>query len=243
MYYRKIWHETGGRFFALLIVGLCFGWLLMWARTSSDLSRPGFALGQALPPALATRIWLRGTMGVMGSGGLMLYLIGLVVGCSGIGEEIEHGTATFLLTRPRSRGYFVWSFWLASVLELLAFTSILMLSGYVTLSYLIHHAGPRNFLLILPVLMITGLLGVGLAQFLLTVSRSSKYALAGGLVLSISYLTAATVLKIYEVIKLPTPMNMYSLDLNANAVAMVVWLTTAVGFIGLTHLIATRVEV
>jgi uncharacterized membrane protein len=91
--------------------------------------------------------------------------------------------------------------------------------------------------------MITGLLGVGLAQFLLTVSRSSKYALAGGLVLSISYLTAATVLKIYEVIKLPTPMNMYSLDLNANAVAMVVWLTTAVGFIGLTHLIATRVEV
>jgi len=244
MYYWKIWRDTRVRFFTVLILGLCFGWLTVWTRLSYDLSRSGFVLGQALPPAIAIREWARGTVGAMGSGGVMLWFIGLMVGSSGLGEEIERGTAPFLLTRPRSRGYFLWSFWLACGVELLAFTSIMMLAGYATLFYYTRHTGPWNFLLIAPILMITGLLAVGLAQFLVTLSRSGKYALAGSFTFTICYVTAATLLKMYEVVNLPSPVSMYSLSFTAAlAGTMLIWLAAALGFIALAHLIVTRMEV
>ena len=34
----------------------------------------------------------------------VLYFLGLMIGSAGLGEEMERGTAVFLLTRPRSRG-------------------------------------------------------------------------------------------------------------------------------------------
>jgi ABC-type transport system involved in multi-copper enzyme maturation permease subunit len=47
-------------------------------------------------------------MEVLGfAAGIAVYFIGLLAGCGGIGEEVERGSAAFLLTRPRSRGYFV----------------------------------------------------------------------------------------------------------------------------------------
>ena len=244
MYYWKIWRETRARFFALLILGLCLGWLLVWTEVDFDLSHRGFVRGQAIPPEIALLAWKSGARMAMGAGGIMLYLIGLFVGSSGLGEEMERGTASFLLTRPRPRGYFVWSFWLAGVLELLAFTAVLMLSGYATLFYCTRQAGPPSFLLIAPPVIITGLLGVGLAYFLATLTRSGKTALAGGVAFGISYVTAAVVLKMYDIASLPTPVNLYSFNFNAALAGSVLsWLTVAVAFMVLSHAAMTRLEV
>lgn len=247
MYYWKIWRETRARFVALLILGLCVGWSA-WSEVSYILALAGFEIGQTIPPTIAAHAWARGVDRVMVVGGITLYFFGLIVGASGLGEEIERGTAAFLLTRPRSRGYFVWSFWLASVLELVAFTAITMLAGFATLFYMIRRTGPWNFLLIGPMLMITGLLAVGLAHLLTTASRGSKNAAAGGLAFTVTYLVAAFVSyrcsRHYHTPSLPLPLDMYSLNLNAAlAVAMLGWLATAVVFIALAHLIVVRMEV
>jgi len=104
-------------------------------------------------------------MAILGfAAGLAVYVIGLVAGCGGIGEEVERGSAAFLLARPRSRGYFVWSFWLTGSLEVLAFTLTAMLSSYAVLFYDIRRPGPWNFLLLAPALTVTGLLGIGVAN-------------------------------------------------------------------------------
>jgi len=177
-------------------------------------------------------------------GGLALYFIGLMLGASGLGEEIERGTAVFLLTRPRSRGYFLWSFWLACGLELLVVTAVTMLSGYATLFYMTRRAGPWNFLLIAPILMITGLLAVGLAHLLTIASRRGKNAVAGGLAFSVSYLFASAVLGHSYHVVIPSPLKMYTLDWSAAlAGSMAEWLVTAVAFMALSHLIVTRMEV
>lgn len=242
MYYWKIWRETRVRFFALLILGLCAGWTA-WSAVSLIVGA-GFETGQALPATIASQAWRRGIEAVMAFAGASLYLMGLVVGSSGLGEEMERGTAVFLLTRPRSRGYFVWSSWLASAVELLATTMITMLAGYATLFYLTRQAGPWNFLLLAPALMITGLLAVGLAHLLTTASRRTKNVTAGGIAFTVVYLVTSFALRLLHLGSLPWPGDMYSLDWNAAlAGTMLGWLATAVGFIAVSHLIVTRMEV
>src|ERR1035438_1583899 len=155
MYYWKIWRETRILFFALLILGSCVGFAT-WARVA-----PLIVGGE-----LVSRIWATGIEQTLVVGGAVLYFLGLMIGSAGLGEEMERGTAVFLLTRPRSRGYFVWSFWAACCFELLAFTTITLLAGYGTMFYLTRRAGPWTFLLLGPTIMITGLLAVGLAVLL-----------------------------------------------------------------------------
>jgi ABC-type transport system involved in multi-copper enzyme maturation permease subunit len=259
MYYWKIWRETRVVLFALLIVGVGVGWAA-WSQINLILGA-GFDVGQALPAELASRVWGRGAEQVLIFGGVTLYFIGLLLGASGLGEEIERGTAVFLLTRPRSRGYFVWSFFLACALELFAFTLITVLAGYATLFYLTRRVGPWNVLFIGPIIMITGLLAVGVAHLLTIGSRRSKNAVAGGLAFTLTYLALAFVCAVLRQrhivhIVLPTPLSMYSLDWNAaltgaimygvgwNALGtMLGWLVTAVAFIAVAHLIVTRMEV
>jgi ABC-type transport system involved in multi-copper enzyme maturation permease subunit len=252
MYYWKIWRETRVLFFALLILGSCVGFAT-WARVA-----PLIIGGE-----LASRIWATGMEQTLTVGGAVLYFLGLMIGSAGLGEEMERGTAVFLLTRPRSRGYFVWSFWAACCFELLAFTTITLLAGYGTLFYLTRRAGPWSFLLLGPTILITGLLAVGLA-FLLTIgSRRAKNAVAGGLAFSFTYLVAAFMCALMGKwhivhIVLPTPLSMYSLDWRARLVGtamyslnlnaglagtMLGWLAVSVAFVAIAHLMVTRMDV
>ncbi len=243
MYYWRIWRENRVRFFALLILGLVTCWPVS-VIVSADVVAAGYAVGQVPPAELASRFWARGVdvLGIVA--GISVYFISLLVGSGGIGEEVERGSAAFLLTRPRSRGYFVWSFWLASAFEVLALTAVTVISAYATLFYLTRHTGPANFLLIGPTLIITGLLGAGLAQLLTTASRRSKNAVAGGIAFTVLYVVVAFVLRVYLRILIPSPVNMYSVNWNAAlAVTMAGWLATAVAFIGASHLIVRRMEI
>lgn len=247
MYYWKILRENRIRFFALLILGLVVG-ASVWPLVNAEVSLGRFE--KILPAEVASRLWRRGMYLLQQSGGITLYFIGLMIGSGGLGEEMEHGSATFLFTRPRSRGYFVWSFWLACAMELLAFTLMAVLSGYATLFHLIQRPGSWSLLLLAPILlMITGLLGVGLANLLATASRSTKNALSGGLAFTVTYFALALVSDYYHDrhsigFRLPTPMDLYSLNPGAPlVVAILGWLAVSVALVALSHWIVVRMEV
>jgi ABC-type transport system involved in multi-copper enzyme maturation permease subunit len=189
-------------------------------------------------------------MGVLGIvAGLAVYFIGLLAGCGGIGEEVERGSAAFLLTRPRSRGYFVWSFWLTGSLQVLAFTLTAMLSSYAVLFYDIRRPGPWNFLLLAPVLTITGLLATGLVNLFTTASRRTKNVVAGGLAFTgLYFILKLVTLVLYKnhriAFRLPTPLALYDLHGNAALAGTILgWLAVAVALVGVSHWIATRLEV
>jgi ABC-type transport system involved in multi-copper enzyme maturation permease subunit len=181
--------------------------------------------------------------------GITVYLIGLLAGCGGIGEEVERGSAAFLLTRPRSRGYFVWSFWLTCSLQVLAFILTAMLSSYAVLFYDIRRPGPWNFLLLAPVLTITGLLATGLVNLFTTASRRTKNVVAGGAAFTGLYfilkLVTLVLYKNHRIgFRLPTPLDLYDLHGDAAlAVSMLGWLAVSVALVGVSHWIAARLEV
>jgi ABC-type transport system involved in multi-copper enzyme maturation permease subunit len=173
----------------------------------------------------------------------------LLAGSGGIGEEVERGSAAFLLTRPRSRAYFVWSFWVTGSLEVLAFTLTAMLSSYAVLFYDIRRPGPWNFLLLAPVLTITGLLGIGLVNLFTTASRRTKNVVGGVLAFTMVYLALGFVTyalyQRHEIgLRLPTPLALYDLNWNAAfAGTMLGWLAVSVALVGVSHWIAARLEV
>jgi len=248
MYYWRIWRENRIRFFVLLILGLVVCWLASRI-VSAEVIAAGFEVGQAPPTQLASRFWGHG-MEVLGiAAGLAVYLIGLLAGCGGIGEEVERGSAAFLLTRPRSRGYFVWSFWLTGGLQVLAFTLTAMLSSYAVLFYDIRRPGPWNFLLLAPALTITGLLGIGLANLLTTASSRTKNVGGGGVAFAVLYLALGFVTYVLHQwhrigFRLPTPLALYDLNWNAAlAGTMLGWLAVSVALVGVSHWIAARLEV
>jgi len=248
MYYWRLWRETRVRFFALLILGLATCWPVS-VIVSMGVVAAGYEVGQAPPTQLASRLWGQG-MGVLGIvAGLAVYFIGLLAGCGGIGEEVERGSAAFLLTRPRSRGYFVWSFWLTGSLQVLAFTLAAMLSSYAVLFYDIRRPGPWNFLLLAPVLTITGLLGIGLINLFTTASRRTKNVVAGGGAFTgLYFILKLVTLLLYKnhmiSFHLPTPLALYDLHGNAAlAGTMLGWLAVSVALVGVSHWIAARLEV
>ena len=248
MYYWRIWRENRVRFFVLLILGLVVCWPAS-VIVRLGVVAAGYEVGQVPPAELASRFWGHG-MEVLGiAAGLAVYVIGLLAGCGGIGEEVERGSAAFLLARPRSRGFFVWSFWLTGSLQVLAFTLTVMLSTYAVLFYDIRRPGPWNFLLLAPALTITRLLGIGMANLLTTASRRTKNVLGGGAAFAVLYLVLA--LMTYALhqthrigFRLPTPLALYDLDGNAAlAGTMLGWLAVSVALVGVSHWIAARLEV
>jgi len=248
MYYWRMWRENRVRFFAFLILGLVICWPVS-IMVSADKVAAGYEVGQVPPAELASRFWGLG-MEVLGfAAGMAVYLIGLLAGSGGIGEEVERGSAAFLLTRPRSRGYFVWSFWLSGGLQVLAFTLTAMLSSYALLFYDIRRPGPWNFLLLAPVLTITGLLGIGLVNLFTTASSRTKNGVGGGvaftvLYLALGYVTYALHQRHRIGFRLPTPLALYDLNWNAAlAGTMLGWLAVSVALVGVSHWIVARLEV
>lgn len=248
MYFWRLWRETRVRFFALLILGLVIAWSVS-VKLRVDVVAGGYKVGQVPPAQVASWFWREG-MEVLGfAAGIAVYFIGLLAGCGGIGEEVERGSAAFLLTRPRSRGYFVWSFWLTGILEVLAFTLTAMLSSYAVLFYGIRRPGPWSFLLLAPALTITGLLGIGLVNLVTTASRRVKNAVGGAVALTVIYLVLGFVTYVLHHkqgigFPLPTPLDLYDLNWNAAlAGTMLGWLAVSVALVGVSHWIAARLEV
>ncbi len=124
MYLWKYWRESRMTFgTSLLAAGLFFVLIL-----NASFADPTFARGPALALPLGFLAWRFGSFG--------------------IGHDLDEGCATYLLCRPRSRGYFVWHDWFFGMVQLLLIVLALDVSTAVA-GHLQHvpglsHAAPRS---------------------------------------------------------------------------------------------------
>lgn len=160
---------------------------------------------------------------------LCALVMGFTTGTHSAGADIGHGTGDFLLTRPRSRRYFVWTGWIAGIGELFALIAFTALLVFVVATFI---AGPvwrlvpdpahfpangqsLNISLALATIMLTAAVVFGLTYFLTFVFRSGQRAVISSLAVLFGYSIGSSLLKLWAGISLPS-LNFVRTSLNPN---------------------------
>jgi len=240
MYFWKCWRDSRARFICLAVLAVVAGWLCAWGGS-------GEMHTGAAPPLVVTKAWQHVIEYAIIAGGLLSVVVGGALGASGVGEEFERGSAMFLLTRPRSRRYFVWTSNALVAAEVLAFVFLYMLTMTATLLYYSRTIGAWLLFAAIPILFITGLLTQGVAQLLAAGSRSTRNAFAGAVLLVFGYGIFTLVMRRFWQVDLPSPSDMSSQMLLPNkevslALMLFGWLAVALVFPVIEQLLVERME-
>lgn len=137
MYLWKCWRDTRLTFFIYLTI--CAAAALLWLVGGGFQSR---AMAMNVSPI--ETLWLLFVIGAAVFGAIFAGAIGITLGSRNIGSDLATGSAQFLLTRPRSRKYFVWAGWGVGIVEILALLGITALVAIAAL-YLQGGQVWRNF--------------------------------------------------------------------------------------------------
>ncbi len=201
MYLWKYWRDNRARLIACLIVIPAIVALMI------------MVMERTLPaPELSNRardfsiLW---TTTLMGSRVLVLFLA-LALGASGIGEEFAQRTAEFLLTRPRSRRYFVWAGWAAGAGQFMIIASVFLLVTFVALLYRFKIPFAWDFLSPIVPLFIWGAVVYGLTYLITTMLRNTRNGFATGLGMVLFYPALVSLLQYLWSIQLPSPGDLFT---------------------------------
>ena len=123
MYFWKCWRETRVSFYVFLFIAVTLS-ALLWKIMD-------FTMSELPPKQLFALAWVI----LLFASSALLGLAAISFGAAGISEEFAHKTAVFLLTKPRSIRYFVWTAWAANALQFLTLTVSMMLVGASILSW------------------------------------------------------------------------------------------------------------
>lgn len=104
MYLWKCWRDTRASFFTFLAALLAAGAYAAYVKFDPF----GWI---AAKPMESRLLWQSLATALLGTTVGLVPVAGLFLGALGVGMEFEKGTADFLLTRPRSRSYFLWTSW------------------------------------------------------------------------------------------------------------------------------------
>src|SRR5260370_30712979 len=135
MYLWKCWRETRVNFYVFLLIAVTLA-VLPWKMMDS-------AMGDLGPKQFFALAWVI----LLVASGILLPVAGMSFGATGISEEFAHKTAGFLLTKPRSIGFFVWTAWAANAVQFLTLTGSMILCGTSILSSRSHAPLTGPFLL------------------------------------------------------------------------------------------------
>jgi ABC-type transport system involved in multi-copper enzyme maturation permease subunit len=200
MYFWKCWRDTRASFYVFLFIAVAFAALLMM----------GFTMTGAPPKELFA---VAGMMLVFASSTL-LSLAGISFGATGIGEEFAHKTASFLLTKPRSIRYFVWTAWTANAVQFLALTGSMVLVGASILSWRCHvPVTGRLVLAFAPGLIMTFLL-FGMTYLLGVLHKNGRNGFLSSLGVVIVFPIICSTVEYHWHIHLPSPADMYSMGMS-----------------------------
>jgi ABC-type transport system involved in multi-copper enzyme maturation permease subunit len=162
---------------------------------------------------------------------LCAIVMGLILGTSNVGADFAKGTAEFLLTRSRSRRYFVWTGWLTGMAELL---SLMIVTGFIVVGATAFATGPvwrrvpspirfqvdQDFIdipkMVLAAVLMAALV-FGLTYFMSVLLKSSQRGVIASLGILTAYQAVNVILKDWARISLP------SLDLMERAYASETW--------------------
>jgi len=173
MYAWKWWRENRSRAIAYLIVVAALAVFLPW------MNPKGFpnAAGRARELG-AEEMW---RFALAGFGSLVCIFAGLSLGATGVGDEFAQGTLDFLLTKPRSRKYFVWAGWLAGAGTLLMMAALAVLLSLVNLAFVTKSLPNWKLLAIIIPLFVLSVVAYSLTYFMTALTKSARSGLSFGL--------------------------------------------------------------
>ena len=174
MYAWKCWFDTRSRFVTLLV--LCAVLLALSVVPAALVhTAHGWVLVRGGTPSRVARVWgIAAGSGLVVWGTFVMSLVGLVLGSSGMPGDCNKETIYFLLTRPRRRGYFVWTGFAVGAGETLAITSLGVLAAFLMLVYLTGRVYTWRFFGVIPIFGVGTLVVYGQTFLLGILSRSTQ---------------------------------------------------------------------
>jgi ABC-type transport system involved in multi-copper enzyme maturation permease subunit len=202
MYFWKCWRETRVNFYVFLLIAFTLAVLPQKIMDSAM-----FDLGPKQFFALAWMILLVAS-------GILLPVAGMSFGATGISEEFAHKTAVFLLTKPRSIRFFVWTAWAANALQFLALTGTMVLAGASILSWRCHVPLTGRLLLTFVPALIMTLLMFGLTYLLGVLHHNGRNGFISCLGVVIVFPIILKSLEYFWHVHLPSPGDMYPVEMS-----------------------------
>ena len=202
MYAWKCWRETRVSFYVFLFIALTFA-VFLWKIMDSTMS-------DLHPKQLFALAWVI----LLLASRALLPLAGISFGATGISEEFSHKTAAFLLTKPRSIRYFVWTAWATNAVQFLILTGGMMLAGAGVLSLRYHvRLTGRLLLAFVPGLIMTFLI-FGLTYLLAVLHKNGRDGFLSSLGVVIVFPAICLALEHFWQIRLPSPADMYPVGVS-----------------------------
>lgn len=176
MYLWKCWRDTRGAFLvivgALLAVGAFgayvqfdpFGWI-------------------AAKPESSRGLWQVTAGAMVASLTGLVPFAGFFLGALGVGLEFEKRTADFLLTRPRSRRYFLWTSWGLGAAQMIALVLLSLAANWLTLSPSSSTVSARVF----AGMCVVALIIYSVTYLMTTLARNSRHGTGLGVAVFIGY--------------------------------------------------------
>jgi ABC-type transport system involved in multi-copper enzyme maturation permease subunit len=200
MYFWKCWRETRVSFYVFLFIAVTLAAFLMRY----------FIMSGAPPKQVFPVAWML----LVFASSTLLSLSGISFGATGIGEEFAHKTASFLLTKPRSIRYFVWTAWTANAVQFLALTGSMVFVGASILSWRCHvPVTGRLLLAFAPGLIMTFLL-FGMTYLLGVLHKNGRNGFLSSLGVVIVFPIICSTVEHFWQIHLPSPADMYSMGMS-----------------------------
>lgn len=200
MYLWKCWRDTRVSFYVFLFIAVTLAALLTM----------GFSMSDAPPKETFAVAWMM----LVFASCTLVSLAGISFGATGIGEEFAHKTASFLLTKPRSIRYFVWTAWTTNALQFLALTGSMVLVGASILSWRCHvPVTGRLLLAFAPGLIMTFLL-FGVTYLLGVLHKNGRNGFLSSLGVVIVFPIICSTVEYFWHIHLPSPADMYSMGMS-----------------------------
>jgi ABC-type transport system involved in multi-copper enzyme maturation permease subunit len=223
MYFWKCWRDTRSRYFTLL-----FSCVLLAVAVSGSLmfhygTSRGFKFNPPRTPSEIDTVWgiACEEVGVLAS--FLAAGLGAALGAAGLGEELQNGTAAFLLTRPRPRAYFLNVRWAVAIAQLAAFSISVALALFATLFLCTHRVGSLWFISVGVIFFTFSLLSFAMTDLFTLVRENVRDGVAIALFISVAWLLAVPVVNIFWRLDLPTPTNLFVALLSPRKTWLGLW--------------------
>lgn len=189
MYAWKCWRDTRSRYLTLLIACVLLGVALAGSfNFTYDVNLRGFRFNPPRVPSDVAYAWHM-TCDTFGAIAVVLAIVlGLALGGGGLGEELQDGTVSYLVTRPRRRSYFVVVRWGVAVAQLAVFSVVGSLAPFVTLYVSTGYIASAFFLWMGVVCFTFSLLAFALADFCTLLRENVRDGIAIAIGLGVGWL-------------------------------------------------------
>jgi len=203
MYFWKCWRDTRGHFLVALSFVVLGVVVAVFSGALHYSNEDGWSMLPADMPGRVQWIW-RHALHSLGAGGILVIpMVGLTLGGTGVGDEFRQGSLEFLLTRPRRRRFFVWAGWATGAAELLALCLLAVPVALALLLYLTGSLYSGRIFAFVPLLFTSAVVMYGLAYFLTVLTRSGHYGQSLSLGVVFAYLFLCWTLHTWWRIDLP----------------------------------------